>query len=525
MDETTGANPHLDVVVVGAGFGGLCMAIKLREAGIENFVVLEKANEVGGTWRDNHYPGAACDVQSHMYSYSFYGKPDWSHRYAPWEEIQSYILEVTGAYDLRRFIRFGQEVIAARFDERRGLWTLETRAGDTLVTRHWVLATGPLHVPAIPDLPGLGTFKGKVFHSARWDHDYDLRGKNVVSIGTGGSAIQYVPEVAKEVKQLYVFQRSAAWVLPRDERRYSRLRKRLFALVPALRKMHRAGLYWRNESRVWPIFHPRIARAAQKALSLFIRYQVRDPELRRKLTPDYTLGCKRVLISNVYFPTFNRANVELVTDPIAEVREHGVVTRDGKEYHADCIVLGTGFIVDPRIYMKDFVLTGRAGRSLAEDWKREPTAHMGICVAGYPNMFQLVGPHTGLGHNSILFMIESQVRYIVECIQRLKQRGADYVEVRQDVQDAFLREVQEHLAGTVWSTGCRSWYQTAEGINFAIWPMSTWRYWLRTRHVEPSEYLWVTAHAERAEPPLRLASAGGHAVFKPSSSRASTPTR
>jgi cation diffusion facilitator CzcD-associated flavoprotein CzcO len=491
----------LDAVIVGAGFGGLCMAIKLREAGFENFVILEKADEVGGTWRDNHYPGAACDVQSHLYSYSFFGKPDWSKRYAPWNEIQDYILEVTRAYDLRRFIRFGQEVTSARYDEGRCLWTIETRAGHRLVTRHWVLATGPLHVPAIPELPGLASFRGRVFHSARWDHGYDLRGKAVASIGTGGSAIQYVPEVAKEAKRLSVFQRSAAWVLPRDERQYSKLRQRIFAGSPALRRLHRARLYWSNEARVWPIFHPRVARAAQQALVQFIRHQVRDPELQRKLTPDYTLGCKRVLISNAYFPTFNRPNVELVTDAIAEVREHGVVTRDGREHAADCIILGTGFIVDPRVYMKDFVLTGRSGHELARDWRDEPTAYLGIMVHGYPNMYQLVGPHTGLGHNSIIFMIEAQVRVIVECMRRARERRVDAVEVRQEAQDAFLAEIGEHLKGTVWETGCRSWYQTAEGKNFAIWPRSTWRYWLRTRNLVESDYVWETVPFRRPELP------------------------
>jgi cation diffusion facilitator CzcD-associated flavoprotein CzcO len=503
MESETRSPPPLEVIIVGAGFGGLCMAIKLREAGIHDFVILEKSVDVGGTWRDNHYPGAACDVQSHLYSYSFHGKADWSQRYAPRAEIQQYILDVTRGYDLRRSIRFGQEVVGARYDEAQCLWTIELRSGEKLVARHWVLATGPLHVPAIPELPGLSAFHGRVFHSAQWDHDYDLRGKNVVSIGTGGSAIQYVPEVAREAGRLYVFQRSAAWILPRDERRYSEFRRKLFAAAPFLRKLHRARLYWSNESRVWPIFNPPVARAAQKLLAQFIRLQVHDPVLRRKLTPDYTLGCKRVLISNAYLPTFNRPNVELVTDRIAQILPHGVVTEDGRERPADCIILGTGFVVDPRIYMRGFALTGRQGHTLAEDWREAPTAYLGIMVHGYPNMFQLVGPHSGLGHNSIIFMIEAQVRYIVDSIVRLRSRGAGAVEVRRDVQEAFAREMSGQLAGTVWNTGCRSWYQTAEGINFAIWPMSTWRYWLRTRHVNERDCTWheaVPRHVARGAP-------------------------
>jgi cation diffusion facilitator CzcD-associated flavoprotein CzcO len=500
MITTSGSADILDAVIIGAGFGGLCAAIKLREAGFGKIVILEKDAEAGGTWRDNTYPGCACDVQSHMYSYSFYGKADWSRRYAPWNEIQGYILDVVRAYDLRPLIQFGQEVTSARYDEDRCLWTITTRAGDTFVARIGVVATGPLHVPAIPDIPGLGGFRGRVFHSARWDHGYDFAGKNVVSIGTGGSAIQYVPQIAPLSKQLYVFQRSAAWVLPRDERRYSRLEQAVFAAVPALRKLHRARLYWSNESRVWPLFHPAVARAAQKVLEQFIRFQVHDPETRRKLTPDYTLGCKRILISNNYFPTFNRTNVELVTDAIVEVREHSVVTADGKERPADCIVLGTGFVVDPRIYMKDRVVEGRAGHRLQDDWREVPTAYLGMMVHGYPNMFQLVGPHTGLGHNSILFMIEAQVRYIVDCIRSMRARGADAIEVRREAQDSFFKEMCEHLESTVWTSGCHSWYQTSEGVNFAIWPMSTWRYWLRTRKVDDRDCVW---HRANAKPSVR----------------------
>lgn len=478
----------VDVVIVGSGFGGLGMAIKLKEAGNHNFVILEKDNEVGGTWRDNSYPGCACDVQSHMYSFSFAGKADWSKRYAPWNEIQKYILETTEKYGLRQHIRFGQEVIGANFDESTGQWTIRTATGDTLIARHWVLASGPLHEPQYPKIKGLENFKGKVFHSARWDHSYDLKGKNVVSIGTGGSAVQYIPEIAPEVKQLFVFQRSPAWVIPRDERLYSSLSKKLFASFPALRKLHRARLYWSNESRVWPIFNPAVARTLQKLAEGFIRFQVKDKETARKLTPNYTLGCKRILISNKYYPAFNRDNVELVTDGILEVRENGIVTRDGVERPADCIILGTGFIVDPRIYMKDFELTGLGGRKLNEDWKDGAEAYYGTTVSGYPNMYQLVGPNTALGHNSIIFMIECQVQHILNCMNLLKEKDGDYINVRPEVQQRFNSRIQEKLKGTVWSSGCQSWYQQADGKNFTIWPASTWRFWMETRDLKPGAY-------------------------------------
>jgi cation diffusion facilitator CzcD-associated flavoprotein CzcO len=480
------------------------MAIKLLEAGVRDFVILEKDNEVGGTWRDNTYPGAACDVQSHLYSYSFAGKPDWSRRYPGWQEIQRYILEQTERYGLRPYIRFGEEVNEAEFDAGAACWRIRTRQGHHYVARHFVLASGPLHRPAIPGIPGLDRFEGEVFHSARWNHGYDLEGKRVASIGTGGSAIQYCPEIAPRVERLYVLQRTPAWVIPRDTREYSSRTKRRFARFPLLRRLHRARLYWTNESRVWPIFHPALARGLQRLAKLFIRHQLKDPDLVRRLTPDYTIGCKRVLISNTWYPMFRRDNVELVTEGIREIREHSIVTEDGVERPVDCIILGTGFVVDPRIYMQGFPVRGLPGHLLTEDWREGAEAFYGITVSGYPNMYQLVGPNTALGHNSIIFMIECQVRYVMECLHSLRERQADYLDLRADSQQAFNERVQQALRGTVWTTGCRSWYQQADGRNFTIWPWSTWRYWLETRRVRPGDYVFgragdgVTAAADPA---------------------------
>jgi cation diffusion facilitator CzcD-associated flavoprotein CzcO len=496
-----------DVVIVGAGFGGLCMAIKLQEAGYNDFVILEKAGEVGGTWRDNTYPGCACDVQSHMYSYSFEGKPDWSKRYAPWNEIQQYILDTTEKYGLRQRVEFHQEVIAAEYNDDTARWLITTEKGDRFDCRYWVLASGPLHVPQYPDIKGLDSFRGKVFHSARWDHDYDLKGKKVVSIGTGGSAIQYCPEIAPEVEQLYVFQRSPAWVIPRDDRRYLGIEKKLFARFPALRKLHRARLYWTNESRVWPIFNPSLARSLQQFAKLFIRLTVRDRETARKLTPDYTIGCKRVLISNKWYPMFNRKNVELVTGGIREVREHSVVTADGKEREADCIILGTGFQVDPRLYMKGFTLKGSGKHSLDKDWAEGVEAYMGTLVHGYPNMFQLVGPNAGLGHNSIIFMIECQADYIVSLMNMVAARDVDYVDVTAEAQESFNEEVAEGLKDTVWTSGCTSWYQQADGKNFAVWPFSTWKFWMRTRSLRLTDFRFGKV-SENKQRRARKATAG-----------------
>jgi cation diffusion facilitator CzcD-associated flavoprotein CzcO len=488
MNSGKAQGNHVHTVIVGAGFGGLCMGIKLREAGVEDFVILEKGSEVGGTWRDNQYPGAACDVQSHLYSYSFAPKSDWSQRYAGWAEIQQYILDVTERFDMRSRIRFGREVNSAVFDESSGQWTIGTSSGETYVCRHWVLASGPLHVPAYPDIKGLDTFKGKIIHSARWDKSYDFSGKRVASLGSGGSAIQYVPEIAPTCGKLHVFQRTPAWVIQRDERTYPEWRKKLFGALPFLRTLHRWRLYWGNESRVWPLFTPALARLWQRRVLSIMRRQVSDSALFKKMVPGYTIGCKRVLISNKWLPTFNRPNVELVTDGIVEIREHSIVTTDGKERDIECLVLGTGFVTDPRLYMKEFTLLGLGGRRLQDDWAKTPTAYLGVSVAGYPNMFQLVGPHSALGHNSIIFMIEAQVRHILTCMEEAKRRSAAWVAVKPEAQFKFLNWVSDQLQGTVWTSGCRAWYQTAEGVNFTIWPGSTWAYWLACRRLKSADF-------------------------------------
>jgi cation diffusion facilitator CzcD-associated flavoprotein CzcO len=485
-----------EVAIIGAGFGGLGMAIKLLEQGIRDFVILEKGHEVGGTWRDNSYPGAACDVQSHFYSYSFDAKPDWSQRYAGWQEIQRYILDVTERRGLRSFIRFGHEVNSARFDANSGRWTVGTAAGATIVATHVVLASGPLHVPSYPAIPGLERFKGKVFHSARWDHDYDLTGKRVASIGTGGSAIQYCPAIAPKTRKLHVFQRTPAWVMPRDTRRYTAAARRRYARHPWLRRLHRARLYWTNESRIAGLVHPSLTTIPAAIARHHLRRSVADPALVEALTPDYTFGCKRVLISNDWYPMFNRPNVELVTSGIREVREHGIVTDDGIERPVDCIVLGTGFVVDPRIYMSRFPVTGLPGHVLANDWKDGAEAYLGISVSGYPNLHQLVGPGTALGHNSIIFMIEAQVRYVLDAMRELRRRGADWLDLKPEVQRRYNERLQRALEGTVWTSGCTSWYQQAGGRNFTLWPWSTARYWLATRRVDAGNYEYARVGRE-----------------------------
>ncbi|MDF3031362.1 MAG: 4-hydroxyacetophenone monooxygenase [Moraxellaceae bacterium] len=497
----------LDAVIVGAGFGGLCAAIKLREAGHGNIVILEKGEDVGGTWNFNSYPGAACDVQSHMYSFSFEGNPNWSKRFAPQPEIKQYIDDVTAKRGIRPFVRFGQVVNEARFDEATALWTVRTEKGDTFTTRYFIIASGPLHVPAFPTIKGLDKFKGKVMHSSQWDHSYDLAGKNVVSIGTGASAIQYCPAIAPQVRQLTVMQRTPAWVIPRDERRYLGIEKTLFAKFPLLRKLHRARYYWTNEIRLAMNIHPLVARTLEALVKGVIRLQVKDPDLRRKLTPDYTIGCKRILISNEWYRMFNRPNVELVTEGIREITERGVVTADGVERPADCIVLGTGFVVDPRIYMKNFPVIGQGGRDLRQDWKAGSNAYLGTTISGFPNLFQLVGPNTGLGHNSIIFMIEAQVHYVLECMKLQQQKQADYIEVKATAQQAFNAQLQRDLQGTVWTSGCKSWYVQEDGTNATLWPYTTVKFWLDTRKVKTGDYVFGICSAKLGAPQKEKATA------------------
>lgn len=490
LENTPRSSPthQVRVAIIGAGFGGIAMAIRLQQQGIHDFIILEKGDEFGGTWRDNQYPGAACDVQSHLYSLSFAPKTNWSKRYAEAPEIFSYIQDLVSDYKLRPFCRFKTEVMAAHYQADRCLWQLQLQDQSILEAQFVVFASGPLHVAQIPSIPGIEKFQGKVFHSSQWDHSYDLNGKNVASIGTGGSAIQYIPEIAPQCKQLYVLQRTAAWVIPRDERIYHQLEKSLFAKYDWFRKLHRARLYWSNESRVVPIVKPSIMKYTQKLAKLFIRYQVKDAELAKKLTPDYIMGCKRILVSNSYFPTFNRNNVQLVTKNIQEITENSIITQDGQERPIDCLIYGTGFVTDPRIYMKNFQCTGLDGLQLNDVWKQGAESYYGICTKGFPNLFQLLGPNTVLAHNSVIFMIEAQVESILQMIQLVDQSHSQAIMVKEQVQDEFNQQMQHMFDQTVWQSGCVSWYQQAGGKNFALWPTYTWKYWLKTKTLNVADY-------------------------------------
>ncbi|NKQ58597.1 NAD(P)/FAD-dependent oxidoreductase [Amycolatopsis sp. K13G38] len=484
-----GERTETGVIIVGTGFSGLGMAIQLRKQGRDDFVILEKAHEVGGTWRDNSYPGCACDIQSHMYSFSFEQNPNWTRSFSPQPEIWDYLRRVARKYDLYRFIRFGQEMTGARWDSDEHRWHVATRGGDEFAGKYLVNGVGALHIPQIPELAGIEKFKGESFHSAQWNHDYDLRGKRVAVVGTGASAIQFVPQIQREVAQLTLFQRTPPWVMPKPDHAMPDWAQAMFRKMPGIQRGYRNLLYWMLEARAIGFNgHPGLMKVAQKLAKANIDRAITDPELRGKLTPDYTMGCKRVLISNDYYPSLAKDNVEVNTDGVREVREHSVVDNAGVEHEVDAIIFGTGFHVTDAFDNLDII--GEGGRNLSKEWATEGMrTHLGITVSGFPNLFFLLGPNTGLGHNSVVFMIESQIRYIAEAIGIVEQSGAKALEPRPEVQERFNTEIQHKLNKGIWTQGgCKSWYLDAKGVNRTIWPGFTWRYWLSTRKVRPADY-------------------------------------
>ncbi|HET6699846.1 MAG TPA: NAD(P)/FAD-dependent oxidoreductase [Nocardioidaceae bacterium] len=464
---------HVGTLVVGAGFGGLGMAIRLRGRGDRDFLVLDKGDEVGGTWRDNTYPGAACDVPSQLYSFSFAPDPDWSRSFSPQPEIQAYLRRVAADAGVLPHFRFRTSFEDARWDDERRRWQVCTSAGD-LTADVLVTASGGLSEPRLPDIDGLDSFGGELFHSARWNHDCDLRGKRVAVIGTGASAIQIIPELARTVAHLDVYQRTAPWVMPRHDRPYTGLERFGFRHVPGLQKAYRTGIYWGRELFV-PGFtvSSRLAAPAKRAALANIERHVRDPELRTRLTPTFEIGCKRILISNDYYPTLARDDVELVTDPISKVTPRGIVTADGAEREVDVIVVATGFHTTEQPIAGHIV--GRDGRTLAQTWAEHGmAAYKGTTIAGFPNLFQIVGPNTGLGHSSMVVVIEAQIAYILDALDQMRRNRWAAVEPRERAQQRWNAALQRRLARTVWNRGgCSSWYLDAHGRNTTLWPRTT----------------------------------------------------
>ncbi len=462
------------------------MAVRLKQAGYHDFVVLERAADVGGTWRDNTYPGCRCDVPSHLYSFSFAPNPDWSSTFSPQPEIEEYLAKVTDGFRVRPHIRFGHAVESAHWQD--GRWLIHTSQGD--FTADVLLSgMGPLAEPSIPALPGIESFEGEVFHSAQWNHDLDLSGRKVAVIGTGASAIQFVPAIQPEVEELHLFQRTPPWVMPRPDRRISAVEKRVYRAFPLVQKAVRAGIYWSRESLVLGFAKlPAVMKQGQKIAERHLGQQIRDPELRAKLTPDFTLGCKRVLISDDYYPAVAQPNVSVVTEPVLEVTPSGIVTDDGVKHEVDTIIYGTGFRVTDLPVMD--MLHGRDGKTLREAWADGMEAHLGTAIAGFPNFFLLIGPNTGLGHSSMVFMIESQIAYILDALRTMDAEGLREVEVRAEVQREFVDGVRSSMRNTVWARGgCTSWYLDSEGRNTTLWPSFTFRFRRLTRRFDRSEYL------------------------------------
>ncbi len=518
-DGTQSDGTQSDIVIIGTGFSGLGMGIRLRQAGYTDFVILEQSDDIGGTWHENHYPGCACDVQSALYSFSFEPNPDWSRMFARQEEIKAYLKHCAEKYNLMPHIRLNTHVVGARYQSTGQRWAIETMASPDLWAyrqRKWLnpgdeldrndpelppvtrLATpilisgmGGLSTPAYPAIKGADRFKGKQFHSQDWDHEYDLRGKRVAVIGTGASAIQFVPEVAKVAGHLDLYQRTPPWIVPKPDRAISAPEKALFRRVPSAQALLRNSIYWQLEARVLGfVLNPRILKLGEMQARRHIRRQISDPELRRKVTPDFHFGCKRVLISNNYYPALTQDNVDVLTDGIREIRAHSIVDGEGVERPVDCLIYGTGFKAQEPIPRG--MVFGRAGVDLLDAWQAGAEAYKGTTVAGFPNFFMLMGPNTGLGHSSMVYMIESQVQYVLATLRKMKRRGWQTVEVKADVQSRYNASIHAKLGDSVWQSGCKSWYVNEHGRNTTLWPGFTWQFRQQTRDFDAGQY-----HCER----------------------------
>ncbi|AOY92248.1 4-hydroxyacetophenone monooxygenase [Cupriavidus sp. USMAA2-4] len=480
---------HIDIAIVGSGFAGLAMAIRLKQSGQHDFAILEKADAVGGTWRDNHYPGCACDVQSHLYSFSFAPNPGWSRMFSTQPEIRAYLEHCADRFGLRPHLRLSHELRRAAWDEAGACWRLEMADGRRLSARVLVSGMGGLSRPAYPRIPGLDSFAGEAFHSQHWNHGYDFRGKRVAVIGTGASAIQFVPQVAPRAGHLDLYQRTPPWIMPKPDRRVTAAERWLFRHLPFTQKLVRTGIYWALESRVLGfVVHPGLMKLVERVARRHIQRQVPDAALRARLTPDYTIGCKRVLISNDYYPALTRANVDVVSTGIARVEPDAIVLADGTRRETDCIIFGTGFhATDP---IPRGVILGRDGVDILDAWRDGAQAYLGTTVAGFPNFFMVVGPNTGLGHSSMVFMIESQVAYILDALQRMRAGHVHAVDVRAEVQRDFNDGLQARLGHAVWSAGgCASWYlDPRTGRNTTLWPGFTWQFRRATATFRLADY-------------------------------------
>jgi len=478
----------LDYLIIGAGFGGIGMAIKLRQRDQQcRLAMWEKANDLGGCWRDNHYPGAACDVPSHLYSYSFALNPNWSHKFAPYDEIHAYIKRCAQDYKIAQNIEYQREVKQAVYNESTHEWQVTDTNGHTVTTRYLITATGQLNQPAYPNIKGIHDFEGSMFHSARWEHDVDLSNKNVAVIGTGASAIQFVPEIAKQASQVHIYQRSAPYVIPKPDRPYRKWEQKLFNLVPPLLALSRLKTYIQFESRFVAF---RDMQFLLKPYMTFWRYimrkHIKDPVKRQQLTPDYIIGCKRILISNNFYPTLNQDHVSIIDNGIKEISKDGIIDNNGDFRKADVIILGTGFKATE--FLSPMHITGKNGLTLNQAWKDGAEAYLGMCIHDFPNLFVLYGPNTNLGHNSIIYMLESQFRYVLSATHYAKKHGLPELNVKANTQGQYNRKLQEKIKHSVWEQGCNSWYKTKSGKHTNNWPGFTLSYRWLTKYFKASDF-------------------------------------
>ena len=495
------------IVIIGSGFSGICLGIELERAGIHSFTILEKAERLGGTWRENTYPGAACDVPSISYCFSFEQKTDWSRLWSPQEEILAYMEHCAEKYGLAPHIRYGVAVERARFDAESGEWRIHTKAGEEIRADVLVSGVGQLNRPHVPDIPGLDSFEGESFHSAEWNHAYDLRRRTVGVVGNAASAIQFIPVIAEQVEKLFIFQRSANWMVPKGDREYTEAEKRRFARFPWLAKLYRWWT-WARYEMLFPIFRQNRRRAAAMTRVALddLAMRIPDPALREALTPDYPIGGKRILFSDDYYPTLTREDVHLVTSDIDHVTADGVVTRDGESYPVDALILATGF--ESTAFLAPMEIEGPGGRSLRGEWGAEPVAYMGMTVSGFPNFFLMYGPNTNLGHNSIIFMIECQARYIAAAIRKMIDERIGTIDVRAEAMRTYNERIQRELAISVWATTDRSWYKNEAGRITNNWSGTTLRFWWMTRRPDLSVFEQVPlAELKRgvAAPEMQLA--------------------
>lgn len=488
--------PHHDALIIGSGFSGLCMAIALKKSGRQDFLILEKGDGVGGTWRDNTYPGAACDVPSNMYSFSFEPNPNWSRMYSGQAEILNYMQHCADKYDLMPHVQANSEVHELRWDEQQRIWHVSLADGSMMTARIVVSGVGGLSRPALPKVKGLDQFAGPVFHSADWHHEVDLTDKRVAVIGTGASAIQFVPEIVPQVAKLSLFQRTPPWIVPKPDGRINPVIRHIFQHIPAAQRFARNSIYWQSELFGLGFLHPSLMKPIKNLALWHLERQVPNAELRDKLTPNYTIGCKRVLFSNNYYPAVSQDNVDVIASGVSEVTRDSVIDSEGVAHPVDVVICGTGF--DAQNPFGPLKIYDRKQHELRE--RGSMSAYLGIMMSDAPNLFFLLGPNTGLGHNSIIFMIESQVNFVMQCLDQMKQNRRASVEVRADAEQAFNDKLRKQQKGTVWTSGgCKSWYLDENGQNTTLWPGFTWQYWLKTRSVDFADFKFAASRQPLAQ--------------------------